>query len=137
MRRETVTPDEADEELKSRAKNVTEEDFEKVLAKRNKIESLFTSQGPLKKFIDDVKILISLVKDYYHGTYREIPWWSISAVVASLIYVLSPIDLIPDFIPIIGFIDDAAVVAACLSLIRKDLEKYQQWKMYNDESVGD
>ena len=132
MARERVTRDEANEELSKRARNIDESDFEEVLSKRNKIEDLFKSNGPLKKFISDVKVLMSLVKDYYNGTYREIPWWSISAVVAALIYVLSPIDLIPDFIPVIGFIDDAAVVAACLSLIRKDLEAYKRWKINND-----
>lgn len=128
MTRERVTREEASEELGKRAEGVTMNDFNEVLSKQHKIENLFQSNGPLKKFISEVKILFSLVKDYYNGVYREIPWWSISAVVAALIYVISPIDLIPDFIPVIGFIDDAAVVAVCLSLIRNDLENYVQWK---------
>ncbi len=131
MARENISESEANEELNKRANNVTEEDFEKVLSKKARIEHLFTSKGPLQKFINEVKLLMSLVKDYYNGSYREIPWWSISAVVAALIYVLSPVDLIPDFIPVIGFLDDAAVVAACLSLIRKDLDAYRLWKANN------
>jgi uncharacterized membrane protein YkvA (DUF1232 family) len=82
----------------------------------------------LKRFVDDIRILISMVKDYYSGAYREIPWWAISAVVAALLYVLSPIDLIPDVIPVIGFIDDAAVVGVCLALIEHQLMNYQAWK---------
>lgn len=128
MTRRTISETEANEELNKRAHKVTEEDLERVISKREKIEHLFNSKGPLQKFISEVKLLFSLIKDYYKGDYREIPWWSIAAVVASLIYVLSPVDLIPDFIPIIGYVDDAAVVAACLSLIRKDLDAYSVWK---------
>jgi uncharacterized membrane protein YkvA (DUF1232 family) len=45
--------------------------------------------------------------------------------------VLSPVDLIPDFIPGIGLIDDAAVVVACLNLIQSDFEAYKAWKGSN------
>jgi len=128
MTRRSISEAEANEELNKRAGKVTEKDLERVISKREKIEHLFFSKGPLQKFISEVKLLFSLIKDYYKGDYREIPWWSISAVVAALIYVLSPVDLIPDFIPIIGYIDDAAVVAACLTLIRKDLDAYSLWK---------
>jgi uncharacterized membrane protein YkvA (DUF1232 family) len=52
---------------------------------------------------------------------------------AVLLYVLDSFDLIPDFIPGLGQIDDAAVFAACLLLVRKDLQKYKKWKIENPE----
>ena len=85
--------------------------------------------GPLGRYIEDVKLLFSIVKDYVNGSYREIPWYSIAAIVAALLYVLSPIDLIPDIIPVVGFIDDAFVVAACLSMVESDLHIYKDWKI--------
>lgn len=42
--------------------------------------------------------------------------------------MLSPIDLIPDFIPVVGYVDDALVVAACLAMVESDLEIYKEWK---------
>ncbi len=119
---------EAEEELKRGAENVTKEDFQKVLNKKKEIEDKFKSNGPLGRFISDLKILFALVKDYIDGNYREIPWYSIASVVAALLYVLSPIDLIPDFIPGIGYLDDALVVAACLSFVEQDLHQYAEWK---------
>ena len=123
-----VTKKQAAEELKKRTKNVTEEDLKKVIDKRDEIEEKFKSNGPLGKFISDLKLLFSLIQDYISGEYREIPWWSIAAIVATLLYVLSPIDLIPDFIPVIGYIDDALVVAACLAMVGQDLQNYKDWK---------
>ncbi|NJL72636.1 MAG: DUF1232 domain-containing protein [Candidatus Competibacteraceae bacterium] len=70
-----------------------------------------------------------MVKDYWNKEYREVPWFTIAAIVAALIYVLSPIDLIPDVIPVIGLVDDAMVIAVCLRLCEQDLHKWQQWKL--------
>ncbi|RLE31609.1 MAG: hypothetical protein DRJ61_11175 [Acidobacteria bacterium] len=99
--------------VKQGADGVTDEDFVNVVENAEQIEKKF-GIGPLKRFYDDFLLLISLVKDYWSGDYREIPYSSIAAVVFALIYVLSPIDLIPDFIPVLGLMDDAAVVALCL-----------------------
>ena len=128
---EKITKEQAAAELKKGAKNITEDDLKKVLDKQNEIEKKFSGHGPLGKFVADMKLLFSVIKDYASGEYREIPWYSIAAIVFALLYVLSPVDLIPDFIPIIGYIDDALVVAACLGLIDQDLHKYKEWKKIN------
>ena len=71
-----------------------------------------------------IPTFISLVRAYIKGTYREIPAGTIVAIVSALLYFVSPIDLIPDFIPVVGYADDAAVVVACLKLVRSDLDEY-------------
>ena len=115
------------------AQKVTPQDVEKVLNKSEDIRRKFESEGPLGKFVNDCKLFLALVKDYWHGKYRRIPYWTIAAIVVALLYVLNPLDLIPDFIPGFGQVDDAAVVAACLLLVRKDLHKYRIWKIENPE----
>jgi len=111
------------------ARQVTEQDVEKVLAKSEEIRKRFETGGPLGKFVDDFKLLFAVVRDYAKGRYRKIPFWSIAAIVAGFLYVLNPLDLIPDFIPLVGQIDDAAVVAACLLMVRQDLHRYKKWKI--------
>ena len=68
--------------------------------------------------------MFSLLKDYWNGDYREVSWGTIASIIVALLYIFSPIDLIPDPIPVIGLADDAMVVALCLKLIHEDLEKY-------------
>jgi uncharacterized membrane protein YkvA (DUF1232 family) len=128
MEMKEITQEQAEGELYKKAEKVTEDDLQKVLNNQAGIESKFRDNGPLIRFISDLKLLFGIIRDYIKGEYREIPWWSIAAIVASLLYVLSPIDLIPDFIPGRGYVDDAMVVASCLSMVRKDLQKYEEWK---------
>ena len=115
-------------EHKKRQENFEEEDVHDVLEDEEAIKSKFENKGKLQRYLDDAKILFSLLKDYANGTYREVPFNVVAAIGGALLYVLSPIDLIPDFIPIIGYLDDAAVIAFCLNLIEKDLISYNIWK---------
>lgn len=121
-------PDE--EFVKEGAQKVTEKDIEKVVSKSEEIEKQFSSRGPLKRFIEDSKLLTALVKDYRTGKYRQALFGTVAAVVFALIYVFNPFDLLPDVLPLIGAVDDASVVAACLMLIERDLHKYRDWKVH-------
>ena len=95
-----------------------------VVRKARKILASAKS-GALSVFVDDIRDLLELVADYASGRYRQIPFGSIAAIAGALLYVLSPVDLIPDVIPGIGYMDDAGVIASCLKLVRLDLEKYR------------
>jgi len=96
--------------------------FDVFLHKANDIPALGT-------VIDDVISMYQLVESYIKKEYRDIPVTSIISILAALIYVVSPIDLIPDFIPIVGYLDDAAVVTLVISLgVGHDLEKYKSWQ---------
>jgi uncharacterized membrane protein YkvA (DUF1232 family) len=115
------------------AQKVTDTELEKVVTRSEDIKKKFTSGGPLRRFIEDGQLLISVVKDYRAGKFRQVPYGTIAAIVFTLIYVFNPLDLVPDVLPIIGQIDDAAVVAACLMLVEHDLYTYKLWKQDKGE----
>ncbi len=75
-----------------------------------------------------VPILASMVSDYYKKKYTVIPKGSILAVVSALTYLVVPGDLIPDILPGAGYLDDAAVILACVKLIKSDLDEYIEWR---------
>lgn len=118
----------AEKEFSKRQKNFRKEDAKKIFDKEESLFEKFLKISHLKEYFEDFKDLFSLLKDFYQGNYREVPWLVIASIGGSLLYVLSPIDLIPDFIPIIGYLDDAAVFVACLKFVKEDLEKYRGWK---------
>ena len=117
-----------EKELKERAEKVTEEDIESILDKEKELRNTFSSSGPLKRFIGDLRDLFSMVKAYWNKDYRAAPFWVIGSIVVALTYVVAPIDLIPDFIPFVGYLDDAVVVALCIMMIEEDLNRFREWE---------
>ena len=78
--------------------------------------------------LDDFRALIRLVVAYARGLYRQIPVDKLVVVVAGLLYVVSPLDLIPDALPIAGFLDDAAVIGWVIKAVREELDAFREWE---------
>lgn len=81
--------------------------------------------------LSKVPVLISLVRSYMKKEYTDLPKGTIIAIVSALMYFVSPVDIIPDSIPLIGYMDDAAIIATCWELVEKDVEAYQAWRTAN------
>jgi len=123
----------AEEVLRKGAEKVQPADVEKVLKASEDLKSKFEAEGPLQQFIADFKVLFSMLKDYWSGRYRAVPYWAIAAIAFAFLYVINPMDIIPDVIPVVGYLDDAMVVAACIALVREDLHSYRKWRENNPE----
>lgn len=78
--------------------------------------------------LSNIPVLISCVRSYIKKEYTKMPLGSLIAIVASLIYIFTPIDIVPDFLPGVGYLDDAAVITTCLKLVASDLEDYKKWR---------
>ena len=110
------------------AADVTDRDVQRVVQEADAIESRFHRDGPLERLLDDGRLLLRLVQDAWNGSYRRVPRWTLSAAVFTLLYVLNPLDLVPDAIPVVGALDDAAVVSLALLLMEQDLLAYRTWR---------
>lgn len=104
----------------------SQEDVEKVMENMGKIESLMQNET-LRKYLVDVKLYFQMLGDFFTGKYKKVPVGTVAAIVGTLLYVLSPIDFIPDFLPG-GFVDDAAILALCLKFTKYDIEEYKKFK---------
>jgi len=82
-------------------------------------------RGALSGLFADVATLIALVKAYFKGSYRAVSWQTIAVALGALIYFVAPIDVVPDFIPFVGYIDDGFVIALVLRRLRTELDAFR------------
>ena len=127
----------------------TEKDAEETLQKGyKKANILLNDKGKMNEFLERLEkklkliplagstlvmipTLVQMVKSYVKKEYTSIPVSSIIAIISALLYWLAPIDVIPDTIPGIGYLDDTSVIGFCLKLINNDLKKYKEWQEKN------
>ncbi len=76
----------------------------------------------------DFPMLVRLLKAWKNGSYRGLSLRTLASLAAAILYVVSPVDLIPDFIPGIGLIDDAAVLTFLLHSMAQDLDAFRTWE---------
>jgi uncharacterized membrane protein YkvA (DUF1232 family) len=72
--------------------------------------------------------MIRLIRAYHRGEYRDISPRNLLTLVAAIIYFVSPFDVIPDWVPVFGHIDDAFVVTLALKSIQGDLDTFMAWE---------
>ena len=82
----------------------------------------------LGKLKDDLRLLQALCLAYWRGEYRAISGKALVSVVAGLMYFLSPVDAIPDFIPVFGMLDDIAVLAWLMKVLDDELGAFRLWR---------
>lgn len=128
MDKKDITEEEAIEQMNDYAGRVKDEDVAEVLDKEEKAKGFFKHVKVLEKYWDDVCDVFGLLRDSFSGAYSVTPWKTIAALVGALMYVISPFDLIPDFIPLAGYIDDAGVFGVALKFAEEDLAAWRAWK---------
>ncbi|WP_298721985.1 YkvA family protein [uncultured Oceanisphaera sp.] len=87
-----------------------------------------TPPAALLDWWQELKLMVSLLNDYRKGDYRAVPWKVMAALTGAVIYFVSPLDVVPDFLPLAGYLDDALVIKLALDLARADLARYAAWK---------
>ncbi len=120
------------EQSKQKAKKILndKDKMDLFLERLEKKLSLIPIAGGM---LSEIPVLISLVKAYVEKRYANVPIGTVIAIVGALLYFLSPIDLVPDLLPAIGLVDDAAVIALALKLVHDDVKEYQSWREKNEE----
>ena len=115
----------------SKAKKIINDDeklkklIEDVLKKLKEISS---DKKTSAKLNDSLRLFIRIINAYTSKEYTYVPWKTICLIVAGLIYFIYPVDLIPDFIPVSGLIDDVALIAWIYESIQDDIDNFLEWE---------
>jgi uncharacterized membrane protein YkvA (DUF1232 family) len=106
----------------------------KVVAQRSRIsKELRGIPSRMQKVTNQAQLVLELVDDFRDDKYRKVSWYTVAIAAASLLYAVSPGDVVPDYIPGLGALDDVLVLGISLRLIKKDLRAYCLFKGYDPE----
>ncbi|MEP0985541.1 YkvA family protein [Ekhidna sp.] len=94
----------------------------------NKLKSLAKNSNELQEFKSKLEILMRMFQAHLSREYRAFPISTIILIVFALVYFITPTDLIPDFIPAVGFTDDASVVFLIVKKLNRDIKKFHRWE---------
>jgi len=94
-------------------------------------------RGSLGEAWEKFQLLFGVFKDWINGNYKEMPTRSLLMIVLGIVYFVSPIDGVFDYIPFAGLVDDAAVAGFVISQISVDLERYKLWKRQVESEKGE
>ena len=129
--------------LRSRAYQKARAAVERMLRRPRRILTLVerasqktqtNANGPIRKTIESVKVLTRLVTAYAKGQYRAISFENISLIIAAIIYFVMPFDALPDFVAMLGLMDDAAVLAWTWTAVKEEVEAFLRWELEQESA---
>ena len=84
---------------------------------------------------DHINVLVRMIRSYAKGEYRAIPGKTLLRMVAVLVYFVSPIDFIPDVLPVLGLTDDIALILWLVSAISDDIDQFKEWERNHSSAI--
>jgi len=116
-----------------------------LLKSKQKLKQLISSahkkgkekKEKLKSVWSDFQTLLRLLRAYRNKEYNEIPWRTILYAATAVLYFVTPFDLIPDFIPLTGFLDDITVITFVIGSIQEDLQKFKAWELDQNKELDE
>jgi uncharacterized membrane protein YkvA (DUF1232 family) len=120
--RRRVTAD-STAEVYARDPRKLQELFEAAVAKASTV--------PMDQFKDSwayLQAMLRLLRAYYRNEYRKVPWTGMAAIIGAIIYFVNPLDLIPDSIFGLGYLDDVAIIGFTLRSVKGHLDDFMAWE---------
>ncbi|WP_297336953.1 DUF1232 domain-containing protein [Algoriphagus sp.] len=99
---------------------------ELIAGVKNKLAGL-TQHPRVQKLIEPIAVFIRMLKAHFAGHYK-LASSTLGLLVLALVYFLSPIDIIPDFLGFFGFADDLSVILAVYAKVKDEIEQFLDWE---------
>ena len=99
-----------------------------------------TASMRIDRVREELILCIALVRSWMHGEYDGVSRQTIVAVTAALLYFVVPLDVIPDFLIGVGFIDDASVVGYVMTMLAAEMDTFRRWQergVEREDKVGE
>ncbi len=106
----------------------------RMLGRRAKVLTLLTfvvgrfSEVGSKQGLGAFQTAVRMLRASVNKTYPHLPWRTAVAILGGFLYLASPLDIIPDFLPVLGLLDDAFLLGKIFSLAEKDLRDFAAWE---------
>lgn len=88
-----------------------------------------SAPGALAQARGHIGTMIRMVRAYIDGRYPRLPWRALAAIIGGLVYLVTPLDAIPDFLAIFGLADDVAVLLFVAGQIREEMDRFLLWEV--------
>lgn len=86
------------------------------------------NKGTLGNVWEKLQLFFDLVQAYSKGEYRKVAPATILTMIGAIIYFVSPLDVVPDFLVGLGLVDDAAVLSFTLKKLSNEINEFKKWK---------
>lgn len=99
--------------------------------------SLLKGEGKLAEVRREGLLLWKMAKDTITGRYRGLKKRNLFLIVAGLMYLVNPMDIVPDFIFAVGFADDVAVLMYVFKKLDKEIKAYEAWRDEEEAQIAE
>lgn len=114
--------------LSEAASRVLQRRFRVVLLVRRAYERMTAHSDVLSAVWSDLRTMMRMVLRWVDRSYRRVSWTPLLLVVGALIYFVTPVDVVPDALGAIGFVDDVTVITTVVRRIRGELDRFRNWE---------
>jgi len=111
------------------ARRIGPADVEQVFRAGAEVRRHFKRSAALGRFANEGEQMIAIIEDCSNGQYSDVTYWALAVMTFALQYVLKPVDIIPDSLPVIGELDDALVVSLAIGMVRPELQRHRIWHL--------
>lgn len=77
-------------------------------------------------------LFVDMLKHWANGSYKGFENHKILYIIGALLYLVSPLDIIPDAVPVLGFLDDLSILAWLYATMREEINQYVAWRGKNE-----
>lgn len=116
------------EVLSEAASRVLQRRFRVVVLVRQAYERMTAHSSPLSAVWTDLRTMMRLLLRWADRSYQHVSWTPLLFIVGALLYFITPVDVVPDALGAIGFVDDVTVITTVVERIRSELDRFRAWE---------